>query len=92
MGKIESSASKLEDQIQLLSAKLTELAAKTDVAGKQAKIDSRKHVDELKAKIAATQAKLNEAKAAGSEKWDSFKDGLESSWKEIEGTFKSLTH
>jgi histidinol dehydrogenase len=96
MGTIESSidktASKLEDQLKLWGAKINEIAAKVDVAGQEAKIDARKHLDDIKAKIKVAQSKLDEAKAAGGDKWDTFKSGLESSWKELEGAFQKLTH
>lgn len=96
MGTIESSVdktvSKLEDQLKLWGAKLNELAAKADVAGQEAKIDARKRLDDLKAKIKVARAKLDEAKAAGGDKWDKFKSGIESSWKELEGAFQKLTH
>ena len=96
MGTIESSVdktvSKLEDQLKLWGAKLNELAAKVDVAGQEAKIDARKRLDDMKAKIKVAQSKLDEAKAAGGDKWDKFKSGIESSWKELEGAFQKLAH
>jgi hypothetical protein len=96
MGTIESSVDKtvlkLEDQLKLWGAKLNELAAKVDVAGHEAKIDARKHLDDMKAKLKVAQSKLEEAKAAGGDKWDKFKSGIESSWKEVEGAFEKLVH
>lgn len=96
MGTIESSVdktvSKLEGQLKLWSAKLNELVAKVEVAGQETKIDARKHLDEVKTKLKVAQSKLDEAKAAGGDKWDKFKSGIESSWKELEGTFKRLIH
>jgi hypothetical protein len=96
MGAIESNVdrtvAKLEDQLRLWGAKLNELAAKVDVVGQETKIDARKHLDGMKAKIKVAQSKLDEAKAAGGDKWDKFKSGIESSWKELEGAFQKLTH
>ena len=96
MGTIESNVdktvSKLEAQLKLWSAKFNELAAKIEVAGQEAKIDARKRVDDMKAKLKVAQAKLDEAKAAGEDKWDKFKSGVEASWKELEGAFQKLTH
>lgn len=89
---VDRTVSKLEDQLKLWHAKLAVLGAKADVVGQEAKIDSRKRLDEVKAKLAAAQAKLDEVKAAGADKWDTFKHGLESSWKELESTFNTLTH
>ena len=96
MGTIESSVdktvSKLEGQLRLWGAKLNELVAKAEVAGQETKIDARKHLDEMKAKLKVAQSKLDEAKAAGGDKWDKFKLGIESSWKELESAFQKLTH
>jgi hypothetical protein len=96
MGTIDSNVdktmSKLQDQLKLWGAKLTELAAKVEVAGQETKIDARKRLDDMKSKMKVAQAKLDEAKAAGGDKWDKFKSGIESSWKELEGAFQKLTH
>jgi len=94
MGTIETSidktVAKLEGQLALWGAHLKELVAKGEAAGEQAKIDSRKQLDELKTKLEHARAKLAEAKAAGEDKWDAFKHSVESSWKELEGAFKQL--
>jgi hypothetical protein len=96
MGTIESNVdktmSKLQDQLKLWGAKLTELAAKVEVAGHETKIDARNRLDDMKAKMKVAQAKLDEAKAAGGDKWDKFKSGIEGSWKELERAFQKLTH
>jgi hypothetical protein len=96
MGTIETgvdkAVSKLEGQLKLWSAKLSELAAKAEVAGQETKIEARKQLDEMKSKLKVAQSKLEEAKAAGGDKWDKFKVGLESSWKELEGAFQKLMH
>jgi len=96
MGTIEASVDKtvmrLEDQLTLWGAKLKELVAKAEVAGQETKIDARKHLDEVKAKLELARSKLDEAKAAGGDRWDNFKAGVESSWKELEGAFHNLTH
>ena len=96
MGSIESSVdktvSKLEDQLTLWGAKFKELVAKVEVAGQETKIDARKHLDEVKAKLDLARSKLDEAKAAGGDRWDKFKAGVESAWKELEGAFHKLAH
>jgi hypothetical protein len=93
MGTIESrTVSKMEDRLKLWGAKLNELVAKAEVSGQQTKIDTRKHLDEVKAKLKVAQSKLDEAKAAGADKWDHFKSGVESYWTELESAFQKLTH
>ena len=89
---LEKTVARLEDQLKLWGAKLNVLVAKGKVAGQESKIDSQRYVDDLKAKLDAAQAKLHEAKAAGGEKWDTFKSAIESSWKDLESAFAKLVH
>ena len=96
MGTIESSVdktvAKLEVQLEQWAAKLDELVASAEQAGEQAKRDSRERIGELKTKLAAAQARLDEAKLAGADKWDTMKQGLERSWKALERIFQRLVH
>lgn len=94
MGTFESSVertvSKLEDQLELWAAKLNELAAKAEVKSHETKIDTRKHLEDAKAKLAVARSRLDEAKTAGAGRWDKFKAGVESAWKELETAFHDL--
>jgi peptidoglycan hydrolase CwlO-like protein len=90
MEKTEDKVGKLEAQLKQWGARLDELVAKADRAGTAARIDNRKRIDDLKAKVHAAQAKLDEVKAAGSEKWETLKTGVESAWSELELAFKKL--
>ncbi len=89
---VDKNLAKLEAQLDLWGAKLTEVMARTNVASKEAKIEAHKELDELKSNLEAARSKLAEAKAAGSEKWDSFKDSVEHLWQDLEGRFKKLVH
>jgi hypothetical protein len=89
---VDRNVSKLEDQLKLWTAKLNEVAARAGVAGEQAKMASRRQVDELKTRLESARSKLEEAKAAGSEKWEIFRQGVEHTWQELEGAFKKLLH
>ena len=90
MGPIKVNVEKMEAQLKEWGKKIDELAVKADTAGAQVKADYRKYVDDLKAKRTVAQSKLDELKAAGSEKWEVFKSGVESAWKDLESTFKTL--
>jgi hypothetical protein len=90
--QVDKTVSKLEEQLKLWAAKLNEVAARAGVVSQQAKIDSRKQIDELKTRLASAQTKLDEAKAAGSERWDAFRHGVERTWQELDGAFKKLMH
>ena len=79
---------KMETQLKLWGARLDQVLAKAEKAGSELSAERRKRVDELKAKYQAAQTRLAEAKAAGSEKWEVLKTGIESAWRELEAAFK----
>lgn len=86
---VEESLSKMEGQLKLWGAKLTEATGKV---GAQAKAESKKQLAELKIMLDDARAKLDEAEAAGHDKWETLKDGVEHAWEEIESTFKKLVN
>jgi len=81
----------MEAQLKQWGAKLDELGVIGEEAASEARVHYRKGVDELKAKHLAAQIKLDELRAAGSEKWDILKTGVDSAWKDLEAGFKKLT-
>jgi hypothetical protein len=87
---IKNSLAKLEDQLELWHAKFNAAVASSRVTSKEAKIESGKHLDEIKSKLEVAQAKLEEAKEAGAEKWEAVKEGVENTWHDLEQTFKKL--
>lgn len=89
---VDKTVSKLQDELALWGAKLDELLTKAEAAGQDAKMDARKHLEEATAKLSAARSRLDEAKITSEDKWDTFKAGLESSWKELERAFHKLTH
>jgi len=90
VGAMEANVEKMEAQLKTWAVQIDGLTAKAEQAGEQAKIDFRQGIDDLKAKRAAAQIKVEEFKAAGSEKWEGFKGGIERAWGEIEVAFKEL--
>jgi hypothetical protein len=90
VGPLEANVDKLEAQLKLWAAKIDVLAAKADQAGAQAGIDYRAGIDDLKAKRVVAQAKIDEYKAAGREKWEGFKAGIELAWSDLETALANL--
>ena len=83
---------KMEAQLKRWGSQLDGLVAKAQEAGTEAKDDYRQAVAELKAKHQAAQAKLDELRAVGTDKWEVFKTGVESAWSDLETAFKKLRH
>lgn len=90
MKTTEANVGQMETQLKQWGAKLDDLAAKATNAGAKAKTNERRLVAELKAKQELAQAKLEELKAAGADKWETFRAGVESVYNELEGAFKKL--
>jgi uncharacterized protein involved in exopolysaccharide biosynthesis len=90
MATVDENLPKLEARLDLWRAKAKKAIASGNVSGQQAKINSQKLLDQLNSKLQEAQSKLDEAKAAGSEKWETLKGGVEKTWQELEDGFKKL--
>lgn len=86
----EANVGTMEAQLKQWGARLDGLIAKAAGAGADVKADYRKRVDDLKAKCQGAQARLDEARAAGSGKWKTLKTGVQSALKDIEAAFRGL--
>jgi len=81
---------KIETRLRQLGAKLDKLVIKADEAGTEVKVEYRKQIDCIKDKHAVVQGKLTEFRAAGGQKWDNFRGGVETAWHDLENAFKAL--
>jgi hypothetical protein len=90
MGLKEAYQEKLEAQVKEWSAKLTELKAKADKAGAEAKVQMYQQIDQLRARTETAQQKLNEIKAASADTWEHLKAGSEKAVEEMKKTWESL--
>ena len=92
---MEAAAERMEAQLKLWSLKIDHLAAKTQMAGVQARFDALMYVDELKALHAIAQAKLIEFKAAvlaaaaGDTKRTRLRAEMKRAWNELDAAFNS---
>ena len=81
---------KLETRLERWGARLDDLVAKAEEAGAEARSDYRNRIVELKAKYEVARSKVDEARAAGSDRWDAFRARVERAWTELEASFKRL--
>jgi hypothetical protein len=79
-----------ETQLKRWGARLDQIVVKAEKAGIEMNAAKRQRVDEARAKCQAAQAKLNEYKSAGCEKFERLKPGVESAWSNLEWAFKKL--
>ena len=90
MENTQGHVGEMETQLKHWGARLDQIVAQAEKAGADVKVERRKCVDDLKAKYQAAQSKFSEFKAAGGEKWDIFKTGVETAWSDLEAAFKKL--
>ena len=81
---------KREAQLKRWGARLDQIVAKAEKVGVEVNAAKRQRVDEVRTKYQTAQAKMDEYKAAGCEKWDQFKPGVEAAWKDLEAAFKKV--
>jgi len=81
---------KIEMRLRQLGTRLDRLAAKATEAGADAKVDYRKQIDLIKDKHSMVQTKLDAFRAANGQKWDNFKEGVETAWHDLEKAFQAL--
>jgi len=88
----ESPLGTREAELRQWGTRLDKLLAKGDAAGTAPRLDYRQRLDDLRQKYDAAEAKLAELKAAGSDKWDTLKDGIEHAWSELATAFTRVAN
>jgi hypothetical protein len=83
---------RIETRLRQLGTRVDRLVAKASQAGAEVEVDFGKRIDEVKDKQAAVQSKLDAFRAAGGQKWDNFKDGVEMAWRDLENAYRALKH
>ena len=92
METVEAHVGKMEAELKQWGERIENLLALADVAGTGAKIDYRKRLDDLSDKYAVAEAKFAELKAAGTNKWDTYRESVETAWSELETAFTKLAN
>jgi hypothetical protein len=89
---VEWHIGKMEAELKEWGVRLDKLVANAHASGTGAKIDYRNRLDDLSQKYAAAEARLTELKAAGINKWDAYKGGVENAWSELATAFTKLAN
>lgn len=79
---------KIDADLELVQAKLTEFKAQAKSLSADARIRHARHVEDLERKAAATKAKLQELDEAGDETWEQLKVGVENTWSVLQSTLE----
>ena len=81
---------RIETRLRQLGTRLDRLVAKADKAETEVTADYSKQIGHAKDKQAVVRERLNAFRAANGQKWDNFKGGVESAWRDLEMAFKAL--
>lgn len=80
----------IETRLRRLGTQLDRLVAKADEAGAEDQVEYRKQIEHAREKHAAVRSKMDEFRAAKGQKWDNFKGGVETAWRDLALAFKAL--
>ncbi len=89
MGLKEEYQEKIEGRLREWAAKMNELKAKAEEAKADVKIKMEERLDAMRPKLEAAQAKFQELRQAGSEKWDNLRVVLDQDIDDLKKTWES---
>jgi len=92
METVKSPVGTREAELRQWGLRLDKLLEKGDAAGTGPRLDYRQRLDDLKVKYDAAEAKLAALKAAGSDKWETFKVSIEEAWSELATAFTRVAN
>jgi hypothetical protein len=90
MSKKDAYKQKIEAELELVQVKLAEYKARSKIYAADVHIKYIEHVDELEHMYEATKTKLKNLDEAGEEKWEHFKDDVESAWNALSASVKDV--
>jgi hypothetical protein len=90
MSKKDAYKQKIEAELELVQVKLAEYKARSKIYAADVHIKYIEHVDELEHMYEVTKTKLKNLDEAGEEKWEHFKDDVESAWNALSASVKDV--
>jgi chromosome segregation ATPase len=89
--QIDQYTSKLNAQLKEWNAKVEELRTKGQSATADAKAQLNKQLEDLGAKRGAAEKKLKELQAAGADKFQVLKQGVDQAWQDLRSAVERVT-
>jgi len=80
MSTKEAYKQKIDAEVELAQAKLSELRAKAKISAADTRIKYAQQIDDLEQGVEATKAKLKELGEANEDAWENLKEEVESAW------------
>ncbi|MCI0556010.1 MAG: coiled coil domain-containing protein [Anaerolineae bacterium] len=79
----------LTDQLHQWDVEIDELNARAGKTNAEARTEHLNEIEDLRAKKDAAQSQMKQLQAAGDDKWNDMKAGVEKSWTELTDAFAS---
>jgi chromosome segregation ATPase len=92
MGTTEMKAAyteKMQGMLQDADAQVKKLQAQLDQVKAEARVQHQQNVDELRSKVTAAQAKLQQLRTTDQSQWDKTKAEVEHSWNDVKQSVQS---
>jgi hypothetical protein len=89
MSTKEAYQQKIEAELKLAQAKLSEIKAQAKISTADARIKHAKQVEEIEQRVGTMKAKLKELGEASEDAWEDLKDGVESSWTALSAAIRN---
>ena len=80
MSTKEAYKQKIDAEVELAQAKLSELRAKAKISAADTRIKYAQQIDDLEQGVEATKAKLKELGEASGDAWEHLKEEVERAW------------
>jgi Skp family chaperone for outer membrane proteins len=92
MGTTEMKAAyteKMQGMLRDADAEVNKFEAQMDRVKAEARVQHQQHVDELRSKVSAAQAKLQQLRTADQSQWEQTKAEVERSWNDVKQSVQS---
>jgi hypothetical protein len=81
---------KIETRLRQLGTKIDQLAAQAADIANDTQVEYQKQINHIKDKHTVVRDKLQTFRAAGGQKWESFKGSIGLAWQDLEHAFKAV--
>ena len=89
MSTKEAYKQKIEAELELAQAKLTEIKAQAKISTADVRLKHAKQVDEIEQKVSTMKARLKELCESSEEAWEQLKGGVESAWSALSASIRN---
>ena len=87
---MKADSRKMDARLRRITRRINKLAAGADADSERTTIEYRLSIDDLKAKRAVAEARVEAFKKAGVDEWHEHRAGIEQAWDDVENALRTL--